>query len=301
MATINKKDIFIGIDGGGTKSKAIVQDSDGNNIGQARGGPSNIRLSVEGSWQSIIATVKEALHQANLSLDDDDYNFHIGLGLAGCEVPEACEKFLNTPHPFTTISLHKDAYTACLGAHNGNNGSIIIIGTGVNGFQICDHETTQVSGWGFPHDDKGGGAWLGLKAVTLTLQHFDGRLANGSPLLDMILHKFEDDFAKLVSWANRSIATNFAEIAPLVVQQFQAQDPLATMLVQRAATKIDQIGATLVSRTKNNQALPCSLFGGLAPFIEPLLCEELKSRLVPRKHDAAIGAIIAHKKHLKIP
>jgi hypothetical protein len=43
---------------------------------------------------------------------------------------------------------------------------------------------------------------------------------------------------------------------------------------------------------KSDKSLPCSLFGGIAPFLEPWLGEDLRSKLVPRKSDANTGAIL---------
>ncbi len=90
------KNIFIGADGGGTKTKLIVEDEAGLLLGQARSGPANIRNSVEQAWDSIDTGVKEALNQAQISLTDHNYRFHIGLGLAGTEDPVASEKFLSS-------------------------------------------------------------------------------------------------------------------------------------------------------------------------------------------------------------
>ncbi len=42
-----------------------------------------------------------------------------------------------------------DAHAACIGAHNGADGAIIIIGTGVVGYQTQNGEGVQVGGWGF--------------------------------------------------------------------------------------------------------------------------------------------------------
>lgn len=46
------------------------------------------------------------------------------------------------------------------------------------------------------------------------------------------------------------------------------------------------------SREDTSKPLPCCLFGGIAPFIEPWLSEELRSRLVPRQKDASTGALL---------
>ena len=149
-------DIFIGIDGGATKSKVRIEDRAGNVLGQSLSGPSNINLSVEGAWQSILHAVEDALKPLDLSLHDTDhYRFHVGMGLAGCENKASYDEFLRHPHQFTTLHVVSDAHIACLGAHQGKDGSIISIGTGSIGYQIENGKGTRVGGWGFPHDDIG--------------------------------------------------------------------------------------------------------------------------------------------------
>ena len=60
-------DIFIGIDGGGSKSKVRIEDARGHLLGQAVGGPANIRLSVSEAWRSIYAALEEALKLQKIS------------------------------------------------------------------------------------------------------------------------------------------------------------------------------------------------------------------------------------------
>lgn len=287
------QDIFIGIDGGATKSKVRVEDSSGNLLGQSINGPSNIRLSVDATWEAIYQALDDALKTSNISLQDKNkYRFHAGMGLAGCEVKEAYEDFLQRTHPFATLQVVSDAHTACVGAHNGKDGSIIIIGTGAVGYQIEKGKGTKVSGWGFPHDDVGGGAWLGLEAARLTFQWLDHRTEK-SPLVEDVFAYFNRDLEYFTTWANRSNSSEFAKLAPLVINHSQQEEVAAVRLMKKAAHAIDRIALTLVKLQGNKeQPLPCSLFGGIAPFIEPWLADEVKTHLVPREADANTGAIL---------
>lgn len=287
------KDIFIGVDGGATKSKVRVEDSAGNLLGQGMGGPSNIRLSVEATWQAINQALEEALNSANISLQDHkNYQFHAGMGLAGCEVKESYEEFIRSPHPFATLKVITDAHAACLGAHKGRDGSIIIVGTGVVGYQIEKDNASKVSGWGFPHDDMGGGAWIGLEAVRLTFQWIDHR-AEKSLLAEDVFAFFNNDLDYFVTWANRANSSEFARLAPLVINHSQQEEHAAVRIMKKAAQAIDKVGAALEKlQLDKENVLPCSLVGGIAPFLEPLLCEELRSHLHPREADATAGAII---------
>lgn len=283
------KDIYIGIDGGGTRCKARVEDAEGSLLGEGEGGPANIRLSVNQSWQSILQAVRQALQPAGITLVNKQYRFHLGCGLAGTEVPAAVSAFLGAPHPFATLKLKSDAYTACLGAHNGEDGAIIIIGTGVVGLRIQGEKNVQVGGWGFPHGDEGGGAWLGLEAVRLTLQAADGRISF-SPLLKEILNRFDGDLPRFVSWANASCSTQFAEIAPMVVNAAQKEDPFAVTLIKKAAGEIGRIAETL-GQNFSQTAFPISLFGGVSSYIKPWLNKTLRDRITQPKADAIFGAL----------
>ena len=74
------------------------------------------------------------------------------------------------------------------------------------GFQIESKRMTKVGGWGFPHDDEGGGAWLGLHAVKITLKWLDRRLPE-SGLARAIYAYFAEDQQQLVTWANQANST----------------------------------------------------------------------------------------------
>lgn len=285
------KNIFIGADGGGTKTKVIVEDEEGRLLGQARSGPANIRNSVEQAWASIDAGVKKALVQAGIDPAAPGYQFHIGLGLAGTEDPVAKQTFLSRPNFYTTLLLDSDAYAACLGVHECQDGAIIIIGTGVIGYELYQDQRYIVGGWGFPQGDTGGGAWLGLEAVRLTFKNIDGRV-EGTPLLKAIFSHFDNDLGKIISWSTKARPVDFASLAPIVIEHIQQEDPHAIQLIEYAAKEIDQIAWAMENRLPaGHSPLSCSLLGGVAPFIQPRVGEALRKRLVPRKHDATQGAV----------
>ncbi len=285
------KDIYIGVDGGATNCRTYIEDANGGMLASANGGSANIRLSVDVCWNSVYSTIRDALNKIGLTLEDKTHNFHIGLGLAGVEIIADRKRFLARPHPFTSIRLESDAYAACLGAHNNQDGGIIIIGTGVNGFQIQNEKTVQVSGWGFPHDDIGGGAWLGLQATSLTLQWLDGRIPS-SPMLEEIHREFNEDVPKFVAWANKANSTEFAKLAPYVINHIKTEDIYAHKLIKQAAAAIDQVYFAMQKRAIDKSVeLPICLFGGIAPFIRPWLCTTLQKHLTERVHDAAVGAV----------
>jgi glucosamine kinase len=281
-------DLYAGVDGGATKTLLRLEDAAGLILGEGHGGPANIRLSVEESWRSIRAALAQALAAAGLHPDDGRYRISCGAGLAGTEVAAARDRFLAAAHPFTRLVLRSDGYTSCLGAHGGDDGAVIAVGTGTIGFQIESGRESRVGGWGFPQGDEGGGAWLGLEATRKTLQWLDGR-APADPLLAAIQARFDGDLSRLVAWANDASGTEFAQLAPLVVEHVARETPLALALVRAAAGELDRIGRALDA--KSRRPLPCCVLGGLGAFFEPWLEPALRARLVPGRYDTLAGAL----------
>jgi glucosamine kinase len=284
------RDILIGVDGGATKTLVRIEDGDGRPLGRGRGGPANIQHSVEESWRSILDAVGQAMTEAGLAFDAGGHRLLCGAGLAGTEVTTARDRFLAVPHPFARLVVKSDGYVSCLGAHDGRDGMVIAIGTGTIAFQIEGDREERAGGWGFPHGDEGGGAWLGLEAVRLAFHALDGRIPS-SPLADAVFARFDRDLDRLVGFATQANATRFAQLAPVVIEEAGRGTPLALELLARAAGEVDRLAAALAGRASRPD-LPCALLGGLAPFVEPRLGPALRSRLVRAERDAVYGALL---------
>ena len=284
-------DIYMGVDGGGTKSKLVMRDAAGNFLGSGRSGAANIRLSVDISLNSIEDAFEQALTEAKINRHDKNYRFHMGLGLAGTEVPEACTEFLARLPYFDTVRMESDAYAACLGAHAGEDGAILIVGTGVIGYKVKQGQHKRVSGWGFPYDDVGGGAWFGMHAIRYTLEWCDGRRVR-SPFLEAIYQSFHNSVTAMVSWADKASPTEYATLAPILTQYLAQGDRWAVELAEIGGQSLCVVVDTLI---ENDEIFPLCLFGGLASFMEPYLKANLKLNIVTRKHDATEGALLMVK------
>lgn len=286
------KQLYLGVDGGATKCIVRLEDEAGQVLGTGRGGAANIRLSVEASWHSIEHALAEALAPLQLSLNEAAPYIRAGMGLAGCEIQDALKAFLEQAPPFQALKVTSDAHTACLGAHAGQDGAIIIAGTGVVGYQTEAGQVSRVSGWGFPHDDQGGGAWLGLAALQLTLQWKDGRrLASG--LAKAVDAHFYHDLTAMVDWANQASSTELATLAPLVIREAKAGDQAALACLHQAAACLDEVSAALLAKqSPGSKPLPCVLIGSVATHLQPYLSEATKARLVEGRHSPEVGAIL---------
>jgi glucosamine kinase len=284
---------FLGIDGGGTGCRARIEDEAGTVLGQGISGPATTRLGIDEAWASIARAFGAAIEEADFGASEIA-RLHAGVGLAGIGRKGALDSLRAIGHPFASIDFVSDGMGACLGAHSGLDGAIVIAGTGSIGLGFADGRDLRAGGYGFPISDEGSGADLGLKAVQLALRAHDGRVEK-TALLTEVLHRFQNDPMEAVAWMDRSSATDYAALAPMVMRHADQGDAAGRRIVQAAAEQID----TLVRVLFEKGAPRVTLLGGLASPLEPWLAPDVRRRLKPADGDAVSGAIILARKSLQ--
>jgi glucosamine kinase len=277
--------LFLGVDGGGTGCRARVEDGDGTVLGSGIAGPATTRLGIEQAMASVETACRAALEEAGIAFEEAGH-VHCGIGLAGMGRKGAREALEARAHPFASIAFATDGLVACIGAHSGADGGIVIVGTGSFGLARVDGREVRVGGYGFPISDEGSGADLGLQSIRLALRALDGRI-DRTPLLTSVLARFKDDPFEAVAWMDRATATDYATFAPLVMRHADDGDPVGRRIVQGAAEQIDGLVRALVERG----APRIALIGGLSSAIEPWLAPDVRRRLKPLDGDAVSGAI----------
>lgn len=276
---------FVGVDGGGSGCRARIEDSTGRVLGTGLGGAAALRLGVETAFGEVLAACRGALVEAGLS-EDVLNSVHAGIGLAGVGRRGALEKLKKQPHPFGSVVYAHDATIACIGAHGGRDGGIVIVGTGSVGFAVVGEREIRVGGYGFPISDEGSGADLGLHAIRLALRAYDER-AVGTNFTDEVMMRFNNDPFEAVTWMDKATATDYASFAPLVMRHADDGDSIARRIVRDAAEQIDE----LVRRLLECGAPRIALLGGLASSIDPWLAPDVQRRLVQPEGDAVDGAL----------
>jgi glucosamine kinase len=280
------KPFFIGVDGGATHCLARIRDLDGHLLGEGVGGPANIHSDFPLAKESIRAATKSALAAAGL--DEQSLRWaHVGLGLAGAGLKATADRLLSELTGFASVELQTDAYVAWLGAHQGGDGGIAILGTGSCGFAIVKDRCTAVAGWGPEVSDEAGGQRMGREALRRTLWTYDGR-AEETGLTAAILTRFNWEPAKIVAFAARASSADYARFAPLIFKYASADDALAVALVNEAA----EAAANIIDRLLAAGAPAVSLIGGLAEPLLPWLPQRLSDFITPPQSDPVDGAIL---------
>ncbi|MEI6895360.1 MAG: BadF/BadG/BcrA/BcrD ATPase family protein [Colwellia sp.] len=279
--------LFLGIDGGGSKCKAIVMNKNNEILGTGVSGPGNPLHGFEQATHSIIESANLALQQAGLA--------HIalnelvaGVGLAGVNLPVLFDKMAQWQHPFKTMHLATDLLIACLGAHGGKDGAVIISGTGSCGFSCVDGQQTIIGAHGFPHGDKGSGAWFGLQCVKQVLLSLDG-LVPTTIMTHTLLQKLacEND-TDLVEAVAHKAATYYAQQANLVFDAADLGDKVALAIISDGSDYLNNIIRTLMTKKPSR----ISMIGGLTPRLKPWLADDIKAKLAEPIYPPEVGAVL---------
>lgn len=278
--------LFMGVDGGGTKCRVRLRDRHGATRGEAVGGLANLYQDLEAAIATIEATMAEAMRQAALA-QADRHHIHVGLGLAGAVTAETTGAVRRALRDFGSVSVDVDAYAACLGAHDGADGGIVIAGTGSAGLALVNGRRHWIGGFGFPLGDQGSGAILGRGALRRAALSLDN-LIPSSPLLEEILAEFKRDRDGFADWARHALPRDYARYAPRIFAAAAQGDPYGLELVQDAARAVARLARELLARGAPSVAP----VGGLARPLAPYMPDGLKPYLIEPKRDALDGAIM---------
>jgi glucosamine kinase len=282
---------FLGIDAGGSHTVARLVDETGEILAVGEAGPANSRIGVSNAIHAIEHASNQAVTIAkNNGIEITE--IRAGLGIAGLNRKGILQSLREHPFPFASLAIASDAAIACLGAHLGQDGGVVIVGTGSIGFGRAGDETIVVGGYGFPISDEGSGADLGLRAIRRSLWARDGRIAH-TPMTQEIIDQFSGSAGEIVTWMDTASATEYATFAPLVMHHANRGDPVAEPIVQEAAHRVDRLIRVLLERG----CPTCCLMGGLAPSIYDWLAAGVRKKLHEPRGDALHGAI--HLAHLR--
>ncbi|MGY2736811.1 BadF/BadG/BcrA/BcrD ATPase family protein [Sphingomonas sp. UYP23] len=276
---------YLGIDAGGSHCRARLIDARGTVIGEGHSGPANARVGIETLYTTLAQTADHAIAHAGLTTEQRA-TIHAGMGIAGISRTGLLDALAARDFGFADVAYATDAQIANLGAHAGQDGAILIIGTGSAAqLRVAGRDFT-IGGYGFPISDEGSGAALGLSAMRHALRALDGRTRQ-TPLSTAVTERFDHDTAKAIAWMDQATPRDYGTFAPLVMDYAEAGDTIARSIVKQAANHIERFIETIFERG----ATRCTLVGGLAPRIRPWLRARTVERLSVALGDSLDGAL----------
>lgn len=290
----NNKQLYLGVDGGGSKCRAVLYSEQDGVIGDAISGPANALRGVAQAQKHIVEAADAALAQAGLPAEYKS-NLIAGIGLAGLNLEACMNEMKLWLSPFKNTFYTTDLHIACIGAHGGDDGAVMIIGTGSSALVSQNNKLFELGGHGFPVGDAGSGAWLGFRTIELTLRVMEG-LIESTDFIDEVISTYKVDkavdLAQLVSGYS---PTDFGKLAPVVVKHAQQNDVHALTIMHSGAQYLSQLANKLL----DGRDVKLSLIGGLSPLVEKYLDADVVARLTPAKQPPEIGAVFFAQQQIK--
>ncbi|MEN9629866.1 MAG: glucosamine kinase [Pseudomonadota bacterium] len=278
---------LIGVDGGGSGTRARVQTLHGQPVGEGSAGPSGLSQGIEQAWRHIGLAVTAAFADAGLSLPSPA-DCALSLALAGAERSSNRDAFLASDPGHALCLLENDALGALRGAFSGRPGRVVAAGTGsVGAARWPDGTVRLLGGWGFPIGDEGSGAWLGVRAVQHAQAAMDGRAPSG-PLALAVWSHCGNTPPRLLDWSLGSGQRAYAQLAPLVFELAE-QDPQAERLLQGAAHELSLLAQALQPA---GPSLPLVVYGSIGCRLASRLPATLRQHVVTADGDAMAGALL---------
>jgi N-acetylglucosamine kinase len=296
---------FLGIDGGGTKTAAVLLDENGQEIARAVSGSSNffsVGLTVaEASLREVIGKV---LSVAGLAAVDVTA---AGVGMAGAGRPDdrqVVQDLMARIVPFPKVVITHDAETALVGAVGRRHGVVLIAGTGAIAYGVnARGESHRVDGWGYLLGDEGSAYWIGLEGLRAVFRAHDGR-GPATVLTDTLLkHLDVPEVEALVAqvYACDFGAPQIAALATLVSQAARDGDVAALGILRQTGRHLGEAACAVVRGLKiADEAFEVVLLGGVLRsrgLVWEIVVAALKeiaprARVVEPRQDAAVGAAL---------
>ncbi|PFG14927.1 N-acetylglucosamine kinase [Bacillus sp. es.036] len=241
---LNKK-VYMGIDGGGTKTVGLICNQDGVILSKSIVGSTNVKSRPE-------VEVRAAIHQVTTEL------------MSGVKEGELCSVFVSTAGGDReedqlrwkkwvlevlsgyegVLEVRNDAYGALASGTFSMEGTVLIAGTGSIAYALDRVDSRRVGGWGYLFGDEGSGYDIGQHALRTVAMMHDGRAIIDKAFCDgllsflkltsapdMITAIYEDPYARM----------KIASVAEVVIDLAEKQNPTALGLIQHAYRKLSEL------------------------------------------------------------
>lgn len=261
--------IFIGVDGGGTKTHSVLIDENRNVLAEGISGASNpLRVGIETALANIFTSIQKACDAANRSRSDIAA---IVVGLAGvrrADLRYSINQRLSEFYRIKSVEITTDAEIALYGVNSGKAGLVIIAGTGSVCLGKDDNGKTAVAGgWGPLAGDEGGGAGIARRALQSIAKASDGRGEK------TVLSKYAVEYFRALSADDLTVAiysplmdnTRIAGFAKFVARAARKdKDKIALKILNEAGFELGIAANAVIKKLRlNSKTIPIGYVGSI--------------------------------------
>jgi N-acetylglucosamine kinase-like BadF-type ATPase len=290
--------VLIGIDGGGSGTRAIVGHGPGEVLGVGAAGVACVRdVGEQAATTALLAAVADAWHAARSPARAAD-SIYVGLaGVATASDRGAAERMARSVghRDGAPVTADHDLAIAHAGAfaraERRRRGVVLVAGTGAACMGVDALGTSALcGGWGPALGDGGGGYFLGIEAMRAVVRATDGR-GPATELCARVRAALEiDEPRDMLRLVGRDgDRKRVAALAPNVIELAAAGEPLATEILDRGVGELASLivhATARVATADGGGDVPYAVVGGLARAGAPLLDrlrEEVRLRRAPAR------------------
>lgn len=293
---------YVGVDGGGTKTIFALFQADGTLLDDFTTTTSHFKqIGFDGVGLLLAKGVNHLLQMHGIQANQ----VRICFGLAGYgqgqQIREQLQASIQQHFPGFSYIIANDAQIALEGALNGQDGIMVIAGTGSIALSTIHGVQSRCGGWGYQIGDEGSGYWIGRKLLSVFSKQADGRLPRMALYHLLMAHaQLNNDFELISYMEQNQSRTEVASLTPIGVQAALQRDTSAIEVFCDAGAELAELVLVLAQKHQEEKIL-VSYYGGVFQAGE-LLLEPLRTRLGTRfnlrepQHEPVYGAYLLAKK-----
>jgi N-acetylglucosamine kinase-like BadF-type ATPase len=238
--------LYLGVDGGGTKTAFAIVDENGDVLAEhEESGSYYLDIGMDGLKCLIYSGVNAVLDRAKLKIDDISFGF-FGLPAYGEDSTLVAEFDAIPARLFGhgNYRCDNDMVCAWAGSLACQDGINLVAGTGSIGFGRYQDRSIRCGGWGEVFGDEGSAYWIACRGLQLFSKMSDGRVSRG-PLYDLVRREFDLvqdlDMSSLVLQTWHSSRSQIADFARLMFKAARAGDKRVVDILDDAASELVEI------------------------------------------------------------
>ncbi len=243
--------VLLGVDGGGTRTRALLVDTDGSVLGHGEAGASNA-LAI--GWRRAEANLQLAVEEARRGRRDPIAAAVFGLaGVSGPEDRGAARRLQRRFSFIKSLAVENDAMIALYAGTRGAAGVLINAGTGAIAVgRGADGRSHRSDGWGYLMGDDGSAYDIGVMALRAAMRAYDGR-GPRTDLYEPVMAHFQEAspsalMIRLSSLPPGRMRAAVAGLARVVDRQAKRGDLVARSIVRRAASALTRTTVSVLRR-----------------------------------------------------
>lgn len=307
------RQFVVGVDGGGTRTRAVVLDGD-RVLGEGTAGPSNpLRVGIANGATAIREAIDKACAAAMIHRDD---LVAVGVGLAGVrrmDIRSRMRDVLIEKLGINNVELVSDGDIALYGATDGQPGIVVISGTGsISVGMNRQGKRAYAGGWGPVAGDEGSGSWIARRALQSVARATDERGPRTS-LTGMACEFFQvaapDDLATAI-YAPSMTNDRIAAFSKQVIEAARDGDQVAREILEEAGNELGRAAVAVIRKLKMEQdRFQVAFVGGVfaadelvvAPLREQIMRVARKAFIANPSFSPTVAAGRMAQEHLRLP